>query len=189
MVQKNIKKTTRKSTKKRWKNDAKMRSLLEPTFRPLWAPLGPLLGGSWASLGRPWASKMGSKRVTVLEIRVSFIPSCFFCRFFRLRSASGSLLGRILAPSWCHLGPSWDDLSRFLVDFLGFSVNVLWGPQWMDNWTDKKLSQSSLNSPARRNARSDWINISIFQFPNCRLKEIPFSSGHETKGFGFGYCY
>ena len=100
-----------------------MRSLLELTFGSLWAPLGPLLGGSWASLGCPWASKMGSKRVTDIGIRVSFIPSCFFCRFFRLRSASGSLLGRILAPSWCHLGPSWNDFSRFLVDFLGCLVD------------------------------------------------------------------
>ena len=36
---------------------------------------GPLLGGSWASLGRPWASKMGSKGVTLSEILVFVIPS------------------------------------------------------------------------------------------------------------------
>ena len=84
---------------------------------------GPLLGRSWASLGRPWASKMGSKRVRDIGKRVSFIPSCFFCRFFRLRSASGSLLGRVLAPSWCHLGPSWDDFWGFLVAFLGCLVD------------------------------------------------------------------
>ena len=131
-----------------------MRSLLETTFGPLWAPLGPLLGGSWASLGRPWASKMGSKRVTLLGKRVSFIPSCFFCRFFRLRSASGSPLGRILAPSWCHLGPSWNDCSAIFRRFLGI-FDGFWGLQWMDSWINEKWAQSSQNNPARRNARSD----------------------------------
>ena len=78
------------------------------SFRPRGShpTYGPLLGGSWASLGRPWASKIGPKRVTLLEIRVSFIPSCIFSRFFLLRSASGSPLGRVLAPSWSHLSPS-----------------------------------------------------------------------------------
>ena len=100
-----------------------MRSLLEPTFGPLWVPLGPLLGGSWASLGRPWASKMGSKRVGNIEIRVSFIPSCFFCRFFRLRSASGSLLGGF----WPHLGAIWAHLGTFFRDF--------WSTSWDAAWT------------------------------------------------------
>ena len=82
-----------------------MRSLLEPTFGVLLEALGPLLGGSWASLGRPWASKMGSKRVTPIEEIVFVIPSCCFFRYFSLRSASGTPLGRVLAPSWPHLGP------------------------------------------------------------------------------------
>ena len=107
-----------------------MRSLLEPTFGPLWAPLGPLLGGSWASLGRPWASKMGSKRVRDIGIRVSFIPSCFFCRFFPLRSASGSPLGRVLEPSWRHLGPSWEDFSSVLDNFSIFLVGLGVHNEW-----------------------------------------------------------
>ena len=116
--------------KKHEKTGRKIVRFWGPLLEPSGESLEPLLGGSWASLGRllaslgrPWASKMGSKRVTLLGIRMSFIPSCFFCRFFRLRSASGSLLGRVLAPSWCHMGPSWGDFSGFLVDFLGCLVD------------------------------------------------------------------
>ena len=92
------------------------------SFRPRGShpTYGPLLGGSWASLGRPWASKMGSKRVTNIEQIVFVIPSCCFFRFFSLRSASGSPLGRVLAPSWRHLGPSWDDFSEIFRQFLRF---------------------------------------------------------------------
>ena len=59
--------------------------------------------------------------VTHLKIFEFAIPSYSCC--FPLRSASGSPLGRILAPSWRHLGPSWDDFSRFLVNFLRFLLN------------------------------------------------------------------
>ena len=100
-----------------------MRSLLEPTFGGLLGALGPLLGGSWASLGGPWASKMGPKRVRDIGKRVFVIPSCFFLRLFSLRSASGSPLGRVLAPSWPHLAQSWVDFSRFFVNFRGFLVD------------------------------------------------------------------
>ena len=47
------------------------------SFRPRGShpTYGPLLGGSWASLGRPWASKMGSKRVSNIGILRFVIPS------------------------------------------------------------------------------------------------------------------
>ena len=110
-------------------------------------------------------SKIGPKRVALLGIRVSFIPSCFFCRFFPLRSASGSPVGRVLAPSWRHLGPSWDDFLRILVNLLGLLVDL--GVH--NGWT------------IGPNKKMDPI-VSKFPFPFTRLsnhnfnikKQIPF---------------
>ena len=120
MVPKSFNQIMTTTPKNNVKNVDKMTSLLDSTFGGLLAPLGPLLGGSWPSLGRPRASKMGSKRVSNIGIRVFVIPSCCFFRFFSLRSASGSPLGRVLAPSWRHLGPSWTlfcQFWRFFKDF------------------------------------------------------------------------
>ena len=119
-----------------------MRSLLEPTFGHLWGALGPLLGGSWASLGRPWASKMGPKRVRYIGILGFGIPSCSFFRFLSLRGASGSPLGRVLAPSWPHLGPIWGHLGAILRYF----SSIFWDSWWILGSTmDGQLDQPKID--------------------------------------------
>ena len=130
--------------KKHEKTGRKIVQFWGPLLEPSGEGLGPLLGGSWASLGRllaslgrPWAFKMGSKRARDIDMRVFVIPSCFFLRLFSLRSASGSPLGRVLAPSWRHLGPSWDNFSEIFSEFWGI-FDGLWGPQWMDPLSPKQ---------------------------------------------------
>ena len=136
--------------KKHEKTGRKIVQFWDPLLEPSGEGLGPLLGGSWASLGRllaslgrPWASKMGSKRARDIDIRVFVIPSCFFLRLFSLRSASGSPLGRVLAPSWRHLGPSWRDFSRFWIDFWRFLVQIGVYSGWTSGSTKKAPKMST----------------------------------------------
>ena len=114
-----------------------------------WEGLGPLLG----ALGPP---KWGPRGWRTLGLGCLLSHLASFVVFFVFGAPPGAFsegFGPILVPSGPILGRFFGIFGRLFGMLSG-----LWGPQWIDNWTNKKWYQSSLNSPARRNARSDWIN-------------------------------
>ena len=93
-----------------------------------------LLGSSWASLGRLWASKMAPKSFAIIEGRQFFFNICCFHGFFRFFIDLHQIFWRFVQIFW-----------RFVSNLLG-----VW------NFHVVVVPLATLPSiMARRNARSD----------------------------------